>query len=190
MNILDITPADIERLKAMDGTDDFTTRDREIRDVIGRENFQYISVCRLRPDYTLPAPTEAEIIAYLKASEVPPSQWHPAAQEWAKRHDGEPIWEHQHAYGKSWGKTSFITTGGDELYSVILFRLRADYGRKEEYVASLMPDNCVWKYFWQFGQKLYETSCGKRFTQDKYGNYCKHCGKPITEIANDTSTPV
>ncbi len=53
-----------------------------------------------------------------------------------------------------------------------------------------MPDNCVWKYFWQFGQKLYETSCGKRFTQDKYGNYCKHCGKPITEMPNDTSTPV
>jgi len=61
---------------------------------------------------------------------------------------------------------------------------------KSEYLASLMPDNCIWKYFWQFGQKLYETSCGKRFTQDKYGNYCKHCGKPIMEIANDTSTPV
>jgi len=54
----------------------------------------------------------------------------------------------------------------------------------EEYIASLMPDNCVWKYFWLGGEKKYETTCGKRYPEDAHGNYCKNCGKPIEEIPN------
>lgn len=167
MNILDITNEDIARLqenKIVFGLMD--ERDQEILKFVGGKNAEVYTRCgfsifckdydfykdnvyRIISGYHLPAPTEAEIIAYLKASEVPPSQWHPAAQEWAKRNDGEPIWEHQHADGKSWGKTSFITTGGDELYSVIPFRLRADYGKEpemEDYYAipAKEPEVCVY----------------------------------------------
>lgn len=197
MNLFDITQADIERLKAMDGTDDFTTRDKEIRDVIGRENFQYISVCRLRPDYTLPATTEAEIIKYLQASEVSPSQWHPAAQEWAKRHNNEDIWEMEKIGG--WVETDSVYTivrDFVEWNDFMPHRLRADYGKAKEPIIAqpcynpsdvsygpftLEPEVCVWEG--SHVRTVFKDPHGRSFyfhiTDIKDGCFCPVCGKRI-----------
>lgn len=221
MNILDITNEDIARLqenKIVFGLLD--ERDVKILRKIDIHNtesycasgfyrcragasFNGTTVYHIRPDYQLPAPTEADIIAYLQKSEVPPAQWHPAAREWAKRHEGEPIWEHQHADGKSWGKTSFITTGGDELYSFIPHRLRADYGKKDAgYVEftdptitnpadipygpfTLEPEVCVWAFNPYYPAKCWIGPHNQiRHFADECYKFCPDCGKRI-EVKNE-----
>lgn len=202
MNLLEITPADIERWKKGLELHEQTERDKAVRKLIREDGFHVRIVSYLSANYQIPTPTEAEIIAYLKASEVPPSQWHSAAQEWARKHKGEEIWEYRRCSGE-WRRTNSIELG-DGRISFLIHRLRADYGVTERYrdvVSDFQglleiirktqgKEVCRWTYFWQFGQKLYETSCGHRCQSIEFGKYCKHCGKPIMEIANDTNTPV
>lgn len=191
MNILDITPSDITRLqenKVVFGL--LPERDREIFEFVGTEQcerysftgffrcreggmFGGIGVYRIRSDYTLPAPTEADIIKYLQASEVSPSQWHPAAQEWAKRHDENGVWEGQLTTGV-WTKTVFIKSPVSGAWYQAPHRLRADYGKTKE------PETCVWKF-----KPCYPCKCwqGPHNTMNHFSDecfkFCPDCGKRI-----------
>ena len=155
MNLLEITEADIKRLisnKVSFGL--METRDKEIMGFLsflcgkyifyvfdfdtgtwGKSkdlNFLKHKTYSLPPSFKLPTPTESDIIAYLKASEVSPSRWPKVVQDWAKKHDGELVWEHQTADPESWAWTRFIANPDETLCSCIAHRLRADYGVKKE----------------------------------------------------------
>lgn len=174
MNILDITNEDIERLKEnkiVFGL--LPERDREIFEVLGTGNterycssgffhciaggvFSNAGVYRINSTYSGVWYTEADIIAYLQASEVPPSQWHPAAQEWAK--GKKDIWEF--CDGKTWHKCGWVGWS-DGNFSIFPHRLRADYGKSEipNVVKNMpftlkqipprakKPEVCVWVHF-------------------------------------------
>lgn len=194
MNLFDITNEDIERLQRGITQDEITDRDTEISRLLGGDAFDWVEKLYLKPDYTLPAPTEAEIIKYLKASTVPPSQWHPAAQEWAKRHDEYDIWEY-FDYHKCWTHGRYVYAGWDN----IPHRLRADYGKKDaghvEFTDppksinpsdvsygpfTLEPEVCVWEHP---TKSLYRNPHrGGEYADSGYiklNPFCPVCGKRI-----------
>jgi len=200
MNILDITNEDIARLqenKIVFGL--MGERDVKILRKIDIHNtesycasgfyrcragasFNGTTVYRIRPGYTPPAPTESEIIAYLQASEVPPSQWHPAAQEWAKSQ--KDIWEYYD--GKTWNKCGWVGCLDDN-FSIFPHRLRADYGKAKVLYGKMEdfpvpipePEVCVWG---RDKMANYVSKCNDRIHCSFYiGEYtfCPYCGKRI-----------
>ena len=215
VNMLEITNEDIGRLqenKIAFGL--LPERDREIFGFIGTGNtdrycstgfyrcredsiFQESAVYRIVSDYALPTPTESDIISYLQASEVPPSQWHPAAQEWAKKHKNETVWQVQLTSG-GWTGTSLVNSHDGNFWPLII-RLRADYGVKKE------PDGCpfnkdvvdrvkqaVTTCEWRRSLKItgfscitkYSMSCCFKTETSKQGDFCPHCGRKIRVICD------
>jgi len=209
MNLLDITNEDIARLqenKIVFGL--LPERDREILRGVDTGNvgrychsgfyrckkgglFDPCAVYRIIAGYTLPAPTEAEIIAYLQASEVPPAQWHPAAQEWARRHEGEDIWEFQTKCGITnfWIKTNYLSdsVGFDTEH---VHRLRADYGKAKVLYGKMEdfptpipePEVCVWEQHCD-SRPWYKDPHGEHWFMPlgeiQRGRFCPVCGKRI-----------
>jgi len=216
MNLLEITAADIERLKEnkiVFGL--LPERDREILRCVDTGNvdrychsgfyrckkggsFDPCAVYRIIAGYQLPAPTEDDIIAYLKASEVAPSQWHPAAQEWARRHNGRGIWQYKEF--DKWTDSGRIY-GYDGKFYTNPHRLRADYGRKDAgYVEftdppksinpsdvsygpfTLEPEVCVWKKHCDANTCYTDPHgelCFMPIKDINKGRFCPVCGKRI-----------
>lgn len=186
MNLLEITPADIERWKKGLRTPELTDRDSEVRKLIGEDHFGFRTESYLKANYQLPAPTEADIIKYLQASEVPPSQWHPAAQEWAKRHDGQVIWEFQTLFTGVWKSAMHVLDRDENFIETHIHRLRADYGKAKVLYGKMEdfpmpipePEVCVWEARRKDPPMWYIT-CSAQASFCKLGGYCPYCGKRI-----------